>query len=278
MKRSFLRLLLLSLLALSITGCGSRQVTSSNSKDTPSNSISGSRSTAGVGELGPNIVGTGTINPMTAPGDVRSFLEENHIANGDIYVKEGKVFINIVGLNDETSRLLADQYKTGTYQTVDVAHSIQELEAAQQKLTDLDLYSKLNLYGSSLDVIKNRIIIMMPDTSEVEAKSEIEKLVNPDLLAYDIQKASEKPEYNGTIVKIDSLNHRILILVDGEKEPSIYFSFNEHSEMVSTNGLLITFDDLKVKQEVHLWSTGTINESMPAQAMARKLELVVPKG
>ena len=43
--------------------------------------------------------------------------------------------------------------------------------------------------------------------------------------------------------------------------------------MVSTNGLLITFDDLKVKQEVHLWSTGTINESMPAQVMARKLEL-----
>ena len=58
---------------------------------------------------------------------------------------------------------------------------------------------------------------MMPDTSEVEAKSEIEKLVNPDLLAYDIQKASEKTEYNETIVNINSLNHRILILVDGKR-------------------------------------------------------------
>lgn len=274
MKRSLLRLILLSLLALSITGCGTQLETSSYGKDTHSNS-SGSGSNSGAGEVDLNILGTGTINPMMAPGEVRSFLEENHIANGDIYLKEGKVYINIVGLNDETSRLLADQYKGGTYKTVNVTHSIQELEAAQQQLRNHDLYSKLNLYGSSLDVIKNRIIITMPDTSEAKAKPKIEKLVNPDLLDYDIQKASEKPEYNGTIVKIDSLNHRVLILVDGEKEPSIYFSFNEKSEMFNTIGSPITFDDLKEQQKVRLWAAGDIAISMPAYAMSRRLELVV---
>lgn len=223
------------------------------------------------------IEGTGTIDASSAPGEVRSFLEEHQLANGDIYLKDGKIYINLVELNDETSRLLADRYKAGTYALVHVAHSIEELEAAQQSLTDNDLYDELNMYASSLDVTKNKIVITMPESSEAHAKPEIEKLIDPDLLAYDIQLMSEKPEYMGTIVKLDAYAHRILLLVDGEEEPSIFFGFDEHSEMATADGSPITFDDLKVQQEVRVWSTGMINDSLPAQATAKKLELVVPK-
>jgi hypothetical protein len=78
-------------------------------------------------------------------------------------------------------------------------------------------------------------------------------------------------------VKIDSVTRRILILVDGEKEPSIYFSFNEKSEMFNKIGSPITFDDLEEQQKLRLWAAGDIATSMPAYAMSRRLELIIQK-
>ncbi|REE69641.1 hypothetical protein A8990_13238 [Paenibacillus taihuensis] len=94
--------------------------------------------------------------------------------------------------------------------TVRVTHSIEEMEAAQDKLFNQGLLSSLNLYSTSIDVINNKIVFSMPDSSEAEAKPEIEKLIDPSLIVYDIQKLSEKPDVVGSIAKIDNESHRIL--------------------------------------------------------------------
>jgi predicted small secreted protein len=164
LKRSLLSLLALSLLAMQLTACGTRLESGSSGEDV-NRTLSGTGGNSGLNEVDSSRAGTGTVNAMTDPNEVRKFLDANKIANGDVYLQDEKVYINIVGLNEKISRFLVDRYKIGTYQTVNVAHSIEELQDAQQKLTALDLYSKLNLYSSDLDVIKNRIIINLPDTS-----------------------------------------------------------------------------------------------------------------
>ncbi|RAP75859.1 hypothetical protein [Paenibacillus montanisoli] len=275
MKRQLLFNLLLVSLAVLVVSCDPRMETSGSNDEPSTTSLSGDSGNAPqVDTADRNPAGTGTINAAAEPGGVRGFLDEQQIANGDIYLKDGKVYINIVGLNDEIRQLLADQYAAGTYQLVHVAHSIEELEEAQQKLSDRELYRTLNLYGSNIDVIKNKLIISMPDTSEAKAKPEIERLIDPALITYDIQALSEKAEFVGTIVKIDPSHRQILILEEGKEEPSILFGFGEHSEIVNAQGAPITFEDLKEQQEVRLWSTGMFNDSLPVQTSARRLELI----
>ncbi|MBP3967394.1 DUF3221 domain-containing protein [Paenibacillus lignilyticus] len=262
MKRMTITLLAVILL----TGCG-RQME-------PSGNVQGGYANNTVQVTDNEVKGSGTIDPLSEPGEVRSFLQDNQIPNGDIYLKDGLLYINLVKPTESGERLLADRYKTGTYKTVRVTHSIEELQAAQDKLGNQDLFARLNLYSTSIDVIKNKITITMPDSSEAEAKPEIEKLIDPILIEYDIQELSEKPDVVGSISKIDNESHRILVLEDGKTEPSYWFSFNNHSELVDSAGHAVTFDDLKEKGKVRVWINGAVEDSFPAQAGTRRLELV----
>ncbi|WP_308639795.1 DUF3221 domain-containing protein [Paenibacillus silvisoli] len=268
MKRMICSFAALIVFAALMIGCGVKKEVGEEDNRTLKNAGS-----TPVVATEPNLSGFGTVNAVSEPGGVRGFLNDQHILHGDIYLKDDKVFINIVGLNDNVRKLLAEQYAPDSYQLVNVSHSIEELEEAQKKLSESDLYRTQNLYGSGIDVIKNKIVITMPSASEAEAKPVIGKLIDPDLISYDIQAISEKPEYEGTIVSIDTTNHHILILEDGQEEPSIYFGFNEHSEIVDAQGSPIAFDDLMEQQKVRVWSAGMINESFPAQGTARRLEL-----
>jgi hypothetical protein len=216
----------------------------------------------------------GTTNPLSDPGQVRAFLESKDIPHGDIYLQDGLLYINVVGLTEEIEHIIAEKYSAETYKTVDVTYTLKELEAAQQTLFDQKLYQKLNMYSSGIDVIKNKLTISMPDSSETEAKPEIEKLIDPDMISYDIQPLSAKPDVVGIIVEVDTAGNRILILADGEEEPGYYFSFSEHSELFNEAGEQIVYDDLKEKQKVRLWFGGAVATSLPAQAMTRRLEIV----
>ncbi|SDW21410.1 DUF3221 domain-containing protein [Paenibacillus sp. CF384] len=263
MKRMTITVLLAVLL---LTGCGPRME--------PSDNVQGGNDNNIVQVTDNEVKGSGTIDPVSEPGEVRGFLQDHQIANGDIYLKDGLLYINLVKPTENGEKLLADRYKSGTYKTVRVTHSIEELQAAQDKLGDQDLFSRLNLYSTSIDVIKNKITISMPDSSEAEAKPEIEKLIDPNLIEYDIQKLSETPDVVGTISKIDNESHRILVLEEGKTEPSYWFSFNDHSEMVDSTGGSVTFDDLKEKGKVRVWINGAVMDSFPGQAGTRRLELV----
>lgn len=262
MKRLCWCLAILALLALPILGCGTRIA-----PDRTTGSVNGPTASD------PPPAGKGTIDATAEPAEARQFLAEHGIASGDIFLQDGKVYLNIVGLNDSTKRLLADHYLAGTYRTVNVAHSIEELQAAQEKLTS-DVFTQLNLYSSGIDVIRNKITIEMPEESAAQAKQAIEKLIDPDLIIYDIQPLADKDAYVGKIVKLDSGQQRILLLVDGEKEPSIYFRISDRSIVANVAGDKIAFADLKKGQRVRAWAAGGIDDSMPAQAGARKVELL----
>ncbi|SFJ16789.1 hypothetical protein SAMN02799624_03558 [Paenibacillus sp. UNC496MF] len=232
-----MRRTIIVLAVILLTGCGRQTEPSRNAQGGDANH------TVQVTEH--EASGSGTIDPLSEPGGVRSFLHDNQIPNGDIYLKDGLLNINLVKPTERGERLLAGRYKTGTYRTVRVTHSIAELQAAQDKLGNPELFGRLNLYSTDIDVIKNKISITMPDSSEADAKPAIEKWIDPRLIDYDIQKLSEKPNVVGSIMKIDNESHRILVLEDGKTEPSYWFSFNKHSEMVDGTGGSITFDDLK---------------------------------
>ncbi|SFS76999.1 DUF3221 domain-containing protein [Paenibacillus sp. BC26] len=246
MKFSIRSLLIVGLLAVLISGCGARMQAS--------------------GSGGNVYKGNGTLNAMNDPNEVRQFLAENHIANGDIYLLEGKVFINIVGMNDEKGRLLANRYKAGTYRTVSVAHSIEELQAVQQKLMDLDLYSKLNLDSSGLDTINNRIVITMPDTNEEQVKLEIQQYINPDLLSFVIQKESVDPELVGYVTKIE--NQRALVVTPISRK--VNETREEFYDAVWVSNMP---PNIKVGQNVQVWFKGSIAASYPGQGGASKVTI-----
>ncbi|RAP76103.1 DUF3221 domain-containing protein [Paenibacillus montanisoli] len=246
MKRSIMALFILSLLAVLFSGCGARMGSSSSAESA--------------------YKGNGTMNPNNDPNEVRQFLDDNHIANSDIYLKEGKVYINIVGLDDKIERLLADRYKAGTYQTVNVAHSIEELQKAQQKLIDLKLFDKLNLDSSGLDTMNNRVVITLPETDVEEAKSEIQKYINPDLLSYVVQQESVNPELVGYITKIE--NQRALVVNPISRE--INETREEFYDAIWVSNIP---PDIRVGQNVQVWFKGSIETSYPGQGGASKVTI-----
>lgn len=64
-----------------------------------------------VGAAVNEVKGSGTMNPLSEPGEVRRFLQDNQIPNGDIYLKEGLLYINLVKPTERGVRLLADSYR-----------------------------------------------------------------------------------------------------------------------------------------------------------------------
>jgi len=212
------------------------------------------------------------INPLDNPGMIRTLLVNREIPNGDIYLQDDKVHVNIVGLNEEVERIFADTCISGTYVLHDIKYSHRELEAAQKLLYDHNLYHTFNLYGSSIDVIHNKLQITMPDSSEAAARPEIEKLMDPGMLDLIIEPLGE-PHVVGTIVEInDQQGQKILILEPDQEQPTYWFSFQEVSELYNAHGEEIQFSELKKGQSVKLWSTGTVNQSLPAQATVRRIE------
>lgn len=207
------------------------------------------------------------------PEAVKAFLSAQKIPNGDIYLQDNKVHINIVGLSKQIEHRFAQTFAAGTYELHDVKYSMQELLAAQELLHKQELYQKLNLYGSGVDTIGNKVTITIPSDYAEPAILEIEKWIDPDMLTYDISELGE-PHVIGQIVQIDTKQaKRILILEPGMEDPSYWFSINQKSTMFNEAGESISFKDLKVGQQVELWSTGTVNESFPALASVRRLEL-----
>lgn len=138
------------------------------------------------------------------PGEIRAFLAAKNIPNGDIYLKDGLLHVNVVRLNKDIEAAFAEVFSPNTYKLINVTYTIQELEAAQQMLFDKQVYKELNIYASGIDVMANRITITLPDTSEAAAKKEIQKLINPGMLSYDIQKLGEAFVL-GKIVEIDKV-------------------------------------------------------------------------
>ncbi|WP_339315312.1 hypothetical protein [Paenibacillus sp. FSL R10-2734] len=215
----------------------------------------------------------GKVLNSSDPEVVKAFLSAQKIPNGDIYLQDNKIHINIVGLNAQIEQSFAQTFTAGTYELHEVKYTMQELLAAQELLHEHELYQKLNLYGSGVDTIGNKLTITIPSDYAEAAKLEIDKWIDPSMLTYDISEIGD-PHVVGQIVDIDTKQaKRILILEPGKEDPSYWFSFNLKSEMFNEAGESISFKDLKVGQQVKLWNTGMVEESFPALASVRRLEL-----
>ena len=263
--------ILISAVILLIGGCSANQQSSTECIPTATSGIEPEVSaTANVRIEDPE---SENVLNSSDPEAIKAFLSAQKIPNGDIYLQDNKVHINIVGLNSEIEQRFAKEFAEGTYELHDVKYTYQELLAAQELLHEQELYQKLNLYGSGVDTIGNKVNITIPDDYAEAAKLEIEKWIDPEMLTYDISELGE-PHVVGEIVDIDTeKTKRILILEPGNEEPSYWFSFDEKSEMVDESGAIISFKDLKEGQQVKLWSTGMVLESFPALASVRRLEL-----
>ncbi|MNV89086.1 hypothetical protein D3C71_1833520 [compost metagenome] len=94
------------------------------------------------------------------------------------------------------------------------------------------------------------------------------------MLSYEVRELGE-PHVTGTIVQLESDPvKRILILEPDKEEPTYWFSINQRSELYNAKGQKAEWPDLKQGQQVHLWSTGMVEDSLPAQATVRRLELI----
>ncbi|GGG21922.1 DUF3221 domain-containing protein [Paenibacillus abyssi] len=248
---------LLSLAVLVLAACGYKPESGGQADDPDTN------------EPNRAALGAAIQLPHAEPGAVKHFLESENITNGDIYLQEGKTYINVVELTPEIEQKFADAFDASSFALNDVAYSIQELEQAQQALFDHDLYQKANIYSSMIDVMDNKVTLILPDSSQSSIPL-IEEVVNPDLLHYSIQKLDEHP-FVGTIVEMK--DGRILFQEEGEESPNYWFSFNEYSELAGASGEEAAFEDLHAGQTVRVWITGNVDTSLPAYATVRKLEL-----
>ncbi|AIQ47052.1 hypothetical protein R70723_15050 [Paenibacillus sp. FSL R7-0273] len=208
------------------------------------------------------------------PEKIQHFLADESILNGDIYLEDNKVHVNIVGLNSGLEDRFAGEFTKDSYSLHDVKYSAGELEAAQQLLADKDMHKQLNLYGSWIDVKQNKLGITVPDDYLKNAEETLNQLIDPGMLRFEVQELGE-PSVTGTIVEMKSGPvDSILILEPGKENPTYWFSFNDRSELYDAAGQRIEFSGLKKGQQVHIWGTGTVLESLPAQATVRRIELL----
>lgn len=271
MRKRIGGLVWISVVILFISGCSEDQL--SNKEPAPAAAITSTPDTLATARAGIEDPEAEKVLYSSDPEAVKAFLSAQKIPNGDIYLQDNKVHINIVGLNSQIEQRFAQTFAAGTYELHDVRYSIQELLAAQELLHKQELYQKLNLYGSGVDTIGNKVTITIPSDYAETAMLEIDKWIDPDMLTYDISELGD-PHVVGQIVDIDSKQKkRILIREPGMEDPSYWFSFNQKSTMFNEAGESISFKDLKVGQQVELWSTGMVEESFPALASVRRLEL-----
>lgn len=213
-----------------------------------------------------------TMKRISEPGQFKAFLAKQNIPNGDIYLQDGLVHVNVVGLNGEIEARFAEAFAEDTYVLHDVVYSIEQLRDIQQKIIDEDLHSELNLYATGVDVIGNKVMIEVPEESAEAATARLEQRFGPDMLQLNVQELGP-PAVVGKIVEVDAARKSILILEPDEETPTYWFTILEKSRLLDAAGEEITFADLAVSQRVKLWIAGGVNTSLPAQAGARRLEL-----
>ncbi len=211
---------------------------------------------------------------LANPNDVRHFLADEAIANGDIYLEDNKVHINVVGLGREVTERFAGKFTPTSYVLHNVTYTAGELDSAYTLLSDRELFNQLNLYGSWIDVKQNKIGISVPDDYLASARKVLEQQIDPGMLSYEVRELRE-PHVTGTIVQLEADPvKRILILEPGKEDPTYWFTINKRSELYDPQGQKAGWTDLKPGQQVHLWSTGMVEDSLPAQATLRRLELI----
>ncbi|MFC4099279.1 DUF3221 domain-containing protein [Paenibacillus xanthanilyticus] len=248
-----------------LAGCGAKSSTGGETSvegDKPGQSTSGS-------------AGGQTQAPSPVPADpekVQSFLAETSFKNGDIYLDGGKVHINVVGLDEDIERQFAVRFTSGSYALHDVDFSIGQLEEAQQKLHDADPDNELGIYGTSIDIIGNRLDITLPEEA-ADSVARIEKIVGKEIADIQVAPLGE-PEIKATIAEVDAKGSRILVQEQGSAEPNYWFSFEERSVLVDEQGAAVRFDALQIGQSVHIWTTGMIQDSFPAQGVIRRIAIV----
>lgn len=260
--------------AVIAAGCGSDEPVDCQAGGTAAN---GSAMTSSCSPpAGGAQVGTGTVDAFAEPVQARQLLEDNGIANGDIYLQDGRLFINIVGLDeaDAAKALFASVFRPDSYVLVDAVFTHNELLAEQERLSEEGLYQSLNLYGSSVDVINNRVVVTLPDDAEDAAREAFAGQLGSGLVALDVQELGE-PHVSGEIVQTEAVDgrFRILILEEGQENPSYWFTFTDASESFDADGAALDPKTLEQGMKVDLWSTGTVLESFPAQATVRRLEV-----
>ncbi|MFD2611594.1 hypothetical protein [Paenibacillus gansuensis] len=75
--------------------------------------------------------GLSRIDATADPGAVQHFLKDNRIPNGDIFLKEGKLHINVVGLTPATEAIFERSFNRGTFILHDVIYTVEQLRQAQ---------------------------------------------------------------------------------------------------------------------------------------------------
>ncbi|TYP70575.1 DUF3221 domain-containing protein [Paenibacillus methanolicus] len=212
-------------------------------------------------------------SPVPAdPEKAKAFLAEASFKNGDIYLDGGNVHINVVGLDADIERQFSARFTAGSYALHDVDFSIQQLEEAQQALHDADPDNELGIYGTSVDVIGNRLEITLPEEA-ADSVARIEKIVGKEIADIQVMPLGE-PQIKATIAEIDAQSSRILVQEQGSAEPNYWFSFDDRSLLVDGQGAAVRFDDFQVGQSVRIWTTGIIQDSFPAQGVIRKIAIV----
>lgn len=259
-------------LILFIGGCGEdAEMGSVSGRDAPASTVQ--TAAPGSGEISDSGTSSSGSAQITAdPEAIKRFLSEGKIPNGDIYLDGSTVHVNIAGLSPGIERSFAAEFTDGSYVLHDVKYTSQQLEAAY-RLLDQDVHRRLDLYGSWIDVIQNKIGITMPDDNAAKVREELEKLIDPEMLKYDVSKIG-KPHVTGEIAEIETGERkRILILEPGQEHPSYWFSISSRAKMYDSEGNIIKLSDLQKGQKVKLWSTGAVEDSFPALASLRRLEL-----
>jgi len=263
--RTGIKISALALLAFTITACGAKE----QLKDSGSVQLA----TSSTGTAKPTDGESPVAELRTAdPDSINAFLREEKLKNGDIYLEGSVVHVNIVDLTPKITAAFEAAFTPSSYRLHNVRYSIEELREAQDTLRKNELYTKLNLYGSSLDVINNQITITLPDDA-ADKIDEIETIVDKKFLTYDFVPLGE-PQVVGKIAQIDSEQKRILVHEDGQEKPNMWFSFNSFSNLSGEDGQSITFTDFKLEQRLKAWTTGLVAESFPSQATARKIVLL----
>jgi len=252
---------LLVLVVVMLAACGAKETKVEGGKAEPDTNVTGDGSN------------TAPLEQAAADPDlIKSYLKESSLTHGDIYLDGSIVHVNIVGLTPEVTSAFEKRFVPSTFRLHNVRFSIDELSQAQDKLHEQDLYKKLNLYSSGVDVINNRVTISMPDDA-ADKVEEIEKVVNKELISYEFV-ALGNPHIIGSIAEVDAAGKRILVHEDGEENPNLWFSFNEFSKLSREDGSNLSFDDFKKGQRIKGWTTGMVMDSFPAQGTARKMILL----
>jgi hypothetical protein len=125
----------------------------------------------------------------------------------------------------------------------------------------------------SVAVLLTAVYAEEPDPGNGAKRDMVSPTVAVQLSSTSSEELGE-PHFIGEIAAIENEGYgRILILEPEEATPTYWFSFNPVSKAYDNAGNDLLFTDLQVGEKVLVWSTGMIEESMPALGVIQRLEL-----